>query len=725
MTPNQIERELRHAAAVIGNLAGASGPPEAVQTIADAYPGSTSSHVVYDLGIGLSLAIGDLADQIDAAAVALAARPGGDGFAVALTLDDLSVEAAPPDPAPSTSSRSAPAIADPRSAVTSGHVAPAVRGSTAAGGNLPASGPAAARVSAAAGGSMPAGDLLAVGGCEAVGDVAAADLRPGGNRVVRRVCAALATIGSRRIDPIVHPWMVRSSDAAWEAAGKLQVHRDWLADAAATASELLDTHAAKAFWQGRDQHRSPQAVAVDLGHALGQAQAAFERLAIAIDRYGPPLRELLRRAGRAQLKLAEPTYAQVRAYTDALSTADATCRQALESAVQALSPTKSRPTQSDLVTDTAHARAGPANTPTAVVPAHPGDQDRPSLAARVAGHRRQLRAELASLRRDDAAFERLATAHRHADSNQHWQRLAGRITTAWLVRDRVGKRREDLRTRARLYESLLNDRVSDGQGDVRLRQVIEFDPVGAGRIAELWGPEPSVAAAVAIFVPGTGTAMRGFHLPTAVARDLASADPRGQTAVIAWMGADFPPALGAAAIRAGYARAAAPTLRDHIAGLGVSATTPVTLIGHSYGGPIVGAAECLGVRAERVIHLASAGAGPGVGSVRDYPRLDHTGRPRAVRRYALRAPGDPVALARTVRAVTGGRADLGVDPARLDGVQVLPAGVWEADAAGHRRGDPLRGTAGHAQVTMPGTTAFRLMVEIITGVRLDPQPRLG
>ena len=59
---------------------------------------------------------------------------------------------------------------------------------------------------------------VAVGGCEAVGDVAAADLRPGGNRVVRRVCAALATIGSRRIDPIVHPWMVRSSDAAWEAA---------------------------------------------------------------------------------------------------------------------------------------------------------------------------------------------------------------------------------------------------------------------------------------------------------------------------------------------------------------------------------------------------------------------------------------------------------------------------------------------------------------------------
>ncbi|MEI2828073.1 MAG: alpha/beta hydrolase [Dermatophilaceae bacterium] len=541
---------------------------------------------------------------------------------------------------------------------------------------------------------------------------------------MRWLRVALAWTGSRRTTPVVHPWMIRSSDAAWEAAGKLQVHRDWLTGAAATASELLDGDAGKGPWQERDQRRSPQAVALDIGHALGQAQTAFEGFAIAIDRYGPPLRELLRHSGRSQLERAGQTDVHVRAYTDALSTADATCRRALESAVYAL-PTTYQPTPSGLVPDPADARDAPASMPTPAVPAHPADHDQSSLAGLVAGHRRQLRAELAGLRRDDVAFERLATAHRQADSSQLWRRLTGQMTTAWLVRDGVGQSREDLRTRARLYESLLNDRVPDGDGDVRLRQVIEFDPAGAGRIAELWGPRPALAAAVAIFVPGTGTAMHGFHLPTEVARALASADPAGQTAVVAWMGADFPPAIGAHAIRSRYARTAAPRLCEHIAGLGIPGLTPVTLIGHSYGGPIVGAAECLGVRAERVIHLASAGAGPGVRSVRDYPRRDDGGRPRSVRRYSLRAPGDPVALARAVRVVTARRADLGVDPAQLDGVRVLPAGVFEADLPGHRRGEPLRGISGHAQVTMPGTTAFRLMVEIITGARLDPRPRLA
>ena len=39
---------------------------------------------------------------------------------------------------------------------------------------------------------------------------------------------------------------------------------------------------------------------------------------------------------------------------------------------------------------------------------------------------------------------------------------------------------------------------------------------------------------------------------------------------------------------------------------------PVTYIGHSYGGSIVGTAEALGLTADRTLYVAAAGAGVGV-----------------------------------------------------------------------------------------------------------------
>lgn len=53
-------------------LGGRRGPPEAVQTLADAYPGATISHVVYDLGVALSLALLDLAEDVAATAEVVA-----------------------------------------------------------------------------------------------------------------------------------------------------------------------------------------------------------------------------------------------------------------------------------------------------------------------------------------------------------------------------------------------------------------------------------------------------------------------------------------------------------------------------------------------------------------------------------------------------------------------------------------------------------------------------
>lgn len=62
---------LRHLAVALSDLAGPRGLPEAVQTPADAYPGSTTGNVLYDLGVALSLAVGDFAEEAVAAAALL------------------------------------------------------------------------------------------------------------------------------------------------------------------------------------------------------------------------------------------------------------------------------------------------------------------------------------------------------------------------------------------------------------------------------------------------------------------------------------------------------------------------------------------------------------------------------------------------------------------------------------------------------------------------------
>lgn len=393
----------------------------------------------------------------------------------------------------------------------------------------------------------------------------------------------------------------------------------------------------------------------------------------------------------------------------------------------------------------AEGRLPPGSEP--LWPALVGPQEGADPARRVAGNRHLVRAALVAARRDDSAVEALAEAYRKAESRDLLTRARGRLTAAWLDRGRLGsllalesdqpgRRRGDLRVRIRLYQALLYDQVpADATGALppQPRQVLLFDPSGPGRLAELWGPVPQRAARVVVFVPGTGTAIAGFHEPSRVARDLAEAGIDGGTAAIAWMGADFPLGIGNQALLSRFAREAAAPLCAHLDGLGVPTGVPITLIGHSYGGVMVGAAERNGIRADRVVHLASPGAGPAVRSVTDYADRDSRGRPRSVRRYVLTAPGDPVRWARRrARGRAGGRVrrrspvpaaaamsrlaaavDLGVDPTRLAGVVVLPAGEWEVDAPGRRRGQRLFGPSGHADVTRPGTTAFRRLTEVV------------
>ena len=62
---------------------------------------------------------------------------------------------------------------------------------------------------------------------------------------------------------------------------------------------------------------------------------------------------------------------------------------------------------------------------------------------------------------------------------------------------------------------------------------------------------------------------------------------------------------------------------------------PVTYIGHSYGGSIMGTAEVFGLTADRTLYLAAAGAGVGVDDPSDW----HNRNPDVLR-FSMTAPGD-------------------------------------------------------------------------------------
>lgn len=366
---------------------------------------------------------------------------------------------------------------------------------------------------------------------------------------------------------------------------------------------------------------------------------------------------------------------------------------------------------------------------------------RQSLATSVDADRRHEEAE--ARRRTGGRAARLCHAVRRAWSSR--DALAAVWSPAWLSESLS---REDARVRVRLVQSLLHQGQGDGRGGPwRPRQVLVFDPRGRGRVAELRGHLDRSTEHVAVIVPGTGTAMRGFHMPAQFAADLVAADPRGGTAALAWMGTDFPQAFANESPLARFAVAGAPRLRDVVEALDVPAGADITVIGHSYGGAMTGAAECLGLRADKVIHLASAGAGPGVRGVADYPEFDPLGRPRWVRRWSLTAPGDPITWARRVdlpgrlgrlsgrlgslsgrlgrrtrrpgrfaaRLPPAATFDLGVDPTSLTGITILDAGIWERDVGRYRAGTPLTGFVGHAGVTHPATTAFRELAEVVMG----------
>ncbi len=257
------------------------------------------------------------------------------------------------------------------------------------------------------------------------------------------------------------------------------------------------------------------------------------------------------------------------------------------------------------------------------------------------------------------------------------------------------------RRRIAFYRSLLGETDNPAGGQRIPRKIIAFDP-GRASLVELNG-DLATARSVAVLVPGVNTTIEGSSSQTATARRFVSAT-RGDVAVITYLGGPFPqvrePGAVLHAADARYALDMAPRLVaftedvDRRVGDGV----PVTVIGHSYGGSIVGTAETMGLTSDRTLFLAAAGAGVGVDDAGDW----HNRNPD-VMRFSMTAPGDFIEL---VQGVPGGPH--GADPDQMPTVIPLRTGDYDD-------GGPVAGWDAHSGMLNRPSDSWRTILAVITG----------
>ncbi|MGE2730479.1 alpha/beta hydrolase, partial [Mycolicibacterium vaccae] len=258
------------------------------------------------------------------------------------------------------------------------------------------------------------------------------------------------------------------------------------------------------------------------------------------------------------------------------------------------------------------------------------------------------------------------------------------------------------RRRLTLYRDLLGE-VDDPVGRGRIqRQIIGFDPARAA-LVELNG-DLATARNVAVLVPGVNTSMDGSAANTATARRFV-AGSRGSVAMITYLGGPFPQVDNPAdvlrhAADPRYAQQMAPRLVAFSEDIErtVAPDVAVTVIGHSYGGSIVGTAETLGLASDRTLFLAAAGAGVGVDDPSDWRN-----RNPEVQRYSMTAPGDFIEL---VQGIPSGPH--GADPDEMAGVTRLQTGRYDD-------GGWVAGWDAHSGMLNRPSDAWRTILAVISG----------
>jgi pimeloyl-ACP methyl ester carboxylesterase len=143
------------------------------------------------------------------------------------------------------------------------------------------------------------------------------------------------------------------------------------------------------------------------------------------------------------------------------------------------------------------------------------------------------------------------------------------------------------------------------------RQILLFDPVGDGRVAEVFG-DLTTASRVGVVVPGMANdivnfsdAGGGFRANAAQLYGESVSLGPPDVATIAWLGYDTPDGIDATSADA--ARAGAPALVQLLQGIDPRSDTHVTVVAHSYGSVLAGLAAQEGVEVNDLVFVGSPG----------------------------------------------------------------------------------------------------------------------
>ncbi|MCG5433408.1 alpha/beta hydrolase family protein [Mycobacterium sp. MYCO198283] len=262
------------------------------------------------------------------------------------------------------------------------------------------------------------------------------------------------------------------------------------------------------------------------------------------------------------------------------------------------------------------------------------------------------------------------------------------------------------RERIERYQALTRPLVTANGTEIE-RTVLGFNPKQA-KLIQLFG-DLGKAQHVGVIVPGTETKVETAEADAQRAAHFVELSG-GEAAMISYLDGPFPPNLPEAADRS-YALDMAPRLVAFTEDVNRTADAlqrgvDTTVIGHSYGGSIVGTAETQGLTADRVVYVASAGAGVDVHDESDW----HNRNPDVVR-YSMTAPGDLIEL---VQGAVFGEGPHGADTDLMAGVTRLDTGY------NHQTGELVAGIDAHSAVLDAPSDAQDNILAVITGESTKP-----
>lgn len=250
-------------------------------------------------------------------------------------------------------------------------------------------------------------------------------------------------------------------------------------------------------------------------------------------------------------------------------------------------------------------------------------------------------------------------------------------------------------------------------------EVVVFDPT-VHAIATYHGrydENGDIAADVeniGMYVPGTKTQVDYFNSADTRAYNLyvgsnAEKFGPGKTAMIAWAGGEFPTIIPEA-ISGKYAEDLGPKLRDFAHAVDTRPDTSTLAVnGHSYGGLTVARAEAVGLTPDRILYTSSAGLGPGVHSVSEFPNAGKTAH------YSMIGRGDLVVglVQEDPLGVHGDSASYDENITRLEtGLQTAA----DTSSGTIEETGPLNQ---HSSVYGLGSTAFNNHIGFFTGSEVE------